>query len=169
VPVCIAWFGESICVGYQRKAYYLVNSVSGVAVELDLPAVQPNIPPFVKVIDEYFYCLWGSNLLIPFEAYDGGKALKSPISTTESGRLIGISYNYPYIVIMMDTGLEIYNVDDTNHIQTENYVHGSSGVSISSQVQPIVYATTFSIHALRPIPVSEQIKHLLQECKIAEA
>jgi hypothetical protein len=73
--------------------------------------------PFVKVVDEQFFCLWGSNLLIPFEAIDGAKALRSPISFTDSRNIIGVSYNRPYLSIMMESVLEIYNCDDSSLVQ----------------------------------------------------
>jgi len=94
--------------------------------------MQSSVQPFVKVVDDQFFCLWGNNLLIPFDAADGAKSLRSPIPFTESPRLIGASYKAPYLAIMLDGTLEIYNCDDSTLVQNENYVHGSTAVSMGS-------------------------------------
>ena len=117
VPVCIAWFGNSICVGYQRKNYHIINCKTGSITDIDLPLMQSSVLPFVKVVDDQFFCLWGSNLLIPFDAADGAKSLRSPIPFTDSRNLIGVSYKSPYLAIMLEGALEIYNCDDSSLVQ----------------------------------------------------
>lgn len=165
-PVTMAWNDIFICCGFARRNYVIVNSDTGEAINIELPAAQRSYIPFVKVIGNEFFCLWENNLLIPFYP-NGQTANRSPISFSETKQVIGARYSEPYVVILTDTSIDVYDVLEGNLIQVQPLA--TPGSLVSDIDTPVVVASGNKVIALNPIPITDQLAKLLQECKVDEA
>jgi hypothetical protein len=164
-PVTMAWNDSYICCGFGRRNYVIVNSDNGETINIELPSTQRPYTPFVKVIGTEFFCLW-ENLLIPFYS-NGQTANRSPISFTEAKLVLGARYSEPYVVILTESSIDVYDAHEGNLVQVQPL--GVPGVSISEYETPIVVSCANKILALNSIPITDQLSKLLQECKVEEA
>ena len=169
VPSTMAWCRHSICVGFTKKSYIIINSENGSTKEIDLPSGPINFQPYVKVIKDEFFCLWGTNLLISFYSSTGEPSARSTISFEESRHIISVGYQEPYVVILTERTLEVFSLEDSHCVQQESLPSGSGAVAMSDTDVPITYVTTSSVMSLKPIPIDSQITKMLLQCKIKEA
>lgn len=165
-PVTMAWNDSFICCGFARRNYAIINSDTGETINIELPPAQRSYIPFVKVIGSEFYCLWENNLLIPFYS-NGQTANRSPISFTETKQVIGARYAEPYLVLLTENSIDVYDVHGGNQVQVQPL--SLPGCSISDIESPVVVASGNKILALNPIPITDQLSKLLKECKVDEA
>ena len=107
--------------------------------------------------------------MLPFDLKTERPVERTPISFEDGKNIVAIGYDTPYIVLMTDRSLEIYNHEDSARVQQEVFPSGVACVALSDRQSPIVIATTNSVYMLKSIPLNEQISKLLKECKIKEA
>ena len=79
VPAAMVWCKDSICMGFFKKNYMIINSETGAILSIDVNSGPTNSTPFVKAVGDDFYCLWG-NILLPMEGTTETNAMRNPIS-----------------------------------------------------------------------------------------
>lgn len=169
VPAVIVWHGNSICLGFHKRNYLIINSEDGRIIDIQVPSASTNYTPYIKIVGNEFFCLWGNNLLLPFDATTGQNAMRNPISFAESKHLVSAGYHEPYLTVLTENSIEVFNATDGSPVQQESLPIGSAALALADTDFPMVCATTAGIMSLRPIPINEQITKLLTDCRIQEA
>ncbi|CAG9314396.1 unnamed protein product [Blepharisma stoltei] len=169
VPAVIVWYGTNICIGFHRRNYLIINSEDGRITDIQVPSATTNYTPYIKVVGSEFFCLWGNNLLLPFDSDTGQNAMRNPISFAESKHLVSAGYHDPYLTVMTENSIEVFNAIDGMPVQQESLPQGSAALALADTDYPMICATTAGIMTLRPVPVNEQITKLLTDCRIPEA
>jgi hypothetical protein len=170
IPAAMAWSGRSICLGFLKRDYMVINSETGALIEIISAGNSGyQIQPYIKAVGEEFLCFWSNNLLIPYDIKTGKPASKNPLPIADNKHIIASGFQDPNLVIVTENSLEIYNTLDMSRVQQYNLPQGSSGIALSDTSKPMVYATNQTIFSLTPVPVENRVQKLLLECKIKEA
>ena len=56
-PAAMVWLKDSICLGFFKKNYMIINSETGAIMNIDINSGSPNVAPYIKAVGDEFYCL----------------------------------------------------------------------------------------------------------------
>lgn len=165
-PAAMVWCKDSICMGFFKRNYMIINSESGAISNIDVNSGPANSVPYIKAVGDDFYCLWG-NILLPMEGSTGSNAMKNPISFPENKHLSCAGVKDQYMLLVTENTLEVYAISEASLVQKEDTPQPV--LLIADTDNYVLYCTTTTIYGLHQVPLADQINRLLLECKIQDA
>jgi hypothetical protein len=167
-PVAMAWYEESLCLGFTRRPYIIVHSGNGTTIKEIASNTASSFIPYVRAIEDMFYCCV-SNVLVPIYSRNGENAYKSPVVFTEGKKFLGVTHQSQFLITVSENCIEVFNFSDHAPMQKETNGAENAIQAMAESSEPLIIATTRFIMSMRPIPYRDQIRNLLQECRVSEA
>ena len=167
-PLAMAWYEESLCLGFARRPYIIVHSGNGTTIKEIATSTTSSFVPYVRAVEDMFYCCL-SNVLVPIYSRNGENAFKSPVVFSEGKKFLGVTHQSQFLITVSENCIEVFNFSDHAPMQKENVGQENAVQAMAESSEPLIVATTRFIMSMRPIPYKDQIHNLLQECRVAEA
>jgi len=168
-PAALAWFDRTIFVAFKGRSYDRIN----LAEKTITPIYQEQVPqrPLIKVISE-------EELLILMNPDTGmSHNIKTfeplPKSTIHiSNKFVGITVVQPYIIILYDNMIQVFNVNvsrNKGRLLQEISLSKDTGKGLASANNKVFFATTQNIFLLSLVPYKDQIFKCLINGKVDDA
>mmetsp|Transcript_17209 Transcript_17209/g.15081 ORF Transcript_17209/g.15081 Transcript_17209/m.15081 type:complete len:393 (-) Transcript_17209:1335-2513(-) len=173
-PNAIAWFGRNIFIGFDRKSYQVMDYDNRKYREIEgFKDIVLNKHVIKVVSEEETLCLGPSDVFIPVNSTTCDKLFKSSIQITS--KFAGISVLHPYIVVLSDNKVYVFNKIDFRgrpRLLQEipfDAMGSNVGKTISTSSNKIFFATTSKVFFLKPVPWEKQIQNCLVAGKVEDA
>lgn len=168
-PAALAWFDRTIFVAFKGRSYDRINLVE----KTIAPIYQEQVPqrPLIKVISE-------EEILILMNPDTGmSHNIKTfeplPKSTIHiSNKFVGITVVHPYIIILYDNMIQVFNVNvsrNKGRLLQEITLSKDTGKGLASANNKVFFATTQNIYLLSLVPYKDQIFKCLMSGKVDDA
>lgn len=153
IPKAMAWCKDSLCIGFKRD-YFLIQVNSGML--KDLFPCGSNMEPMVTRLQDDRLAL-GRDQMTIFIDSEGMPTQKYALTWNDIPSIM--SYQQPYIISVLPKYVEIRTIDPRLLIQSIELMKPRLICQCSGQVY---IASTNHVWRLAPVPITTQIKDLLQ-------
>eukprot|EP00284_Hemiselmis_tepida_P004556 CAMPEP_0174941878 /NCGR_PEP_ID=MMETSP1355-20121228/72881_1 /TAXON_ID=464990 /ORGANISM="Hemiselmis tepida, Strain CCMP443" /LENGTH=365 /DNA_ID=CAMNT_0016189017 /DNA_START=78 /DNA_END=1172 /DNA_ORIENTATION=+ len=153
-PACMAWCGDSLCVGVGRR-YVIINAQTGA----EKPLFDSNSsPPAVFRLPGLQEMLLGRDSISVFQDFEGRPSRKYAI--TWAAPPSAIVYSHPYVIALLPKSVEVQLMETQKAVQT---ISLRAGAVVPSPRDDAAYVLANNqVYRLRPVPVGRQIDSLME-------
>ncbi|XP_072024948.1 vam6/Vps39-like protein [Amphiura filiformis] len=156
VPKAMAWCGNSLCVGFKRD-YFLIKIENGELKDLFTTGNASQAEPTVTRLSEDMLALGRDMMSIIIDS-EGNPAKKYALTWSDYPQVL--EHDQPYIIAVLPKYVEIRTVDPRLLVQT---IEVNKPKFITMGSGHVYVASQNFIWRLVPIPITAQIKELLQD------